>query len=850
MTDGPETHLAHDNQLHDRLLANVRLLPSGTSLRFAVLVVMIIASTGSIYGHLALLVQPSLDAAFRQCVSAPEVPAPAASGPRIGASGNRALDCGLPYAPTIAFWSLLGIVLVAMVSLILYAAAPWWIVRSIRQWTPLGKGDGGQWLRRPRWLPAGVQKHHPYLSNVAIRIDELADRYGLRRDIDVMFLIDWTRPWTSDAQTFGTRRRAYIRLDAGLVLRFSSHPDHFTAVLLHELAHVSNRDNRPTYLTFAAWRAFAAVVLAPYLILSVEPRLISALRQWRPQDLRPEMPEAHVLAAATILAVVVYLSRLAVARVRETHADVLAGCHDPDRTLRAILQQAKPRRAPTLLRYHPRPDQRLAALDDPKRLYAADPLAMFGAGLALGLFAVNLNYGVSIVSLSSWLGDQATSGRLRETLAGHGRTVDGLGIPLALLGPTTVLTLAMISWLAAVTAWRTALAGMTGRANPLRRSVWHLVLPLVCGMVLGEPLSVIYADAGTLGVFDTTLGRQITDVAASVTVLTIIVAALFVWARECAAVWLPVVRGGLLRMCAITAAVGTLGGFSVFLTWFTVHNTAALTEFHLPAALPHTLAGWPAAKLILGSYASPDFLPAMPFNAVLIALPCLMVAVAAVRRPRTAPPSWLPTESADLDPVIRSRRPRVGVGRAIVVGLIAAVLTLELGLVLVELLRTVVGERNVISANTVGGVVYLGKALMLVIALGAAIAACIAARARGEARFSVGLLAAFVTVSVATLVAPFIHFIGTCEAISHGCITEEVYGTTYGGMAAMTPVNAAIFAVPLLLIGGLLTGTLRSSSVHPQPPVGTVHRFGIVSSLSLMMASLAIGSWVFIQYYL
>src|SRR5258705_11090935 len=85
----------------------------------------------------------------------------------------------------------------------------------------------------------------------------------------------------------------------------------FRAVLLHELAHIRNGDLNKTYFAVATWYAFMAVALAPFL-LAMSRDFLSA-QIWR----------------ALALVLLVYLSRTAVLRVRETYAAVCAADWDP-----------------------------------------------------------------------------------------------------------------------------------------------------------------------------------------------------------------------------------------------------------------------------------------------------------------------------------------------------------------------------------------------------------------------------------------------------------------------------------------------------------------------------------------
>lgn len=57
-------------------------------------------------------------------------------------------------------------------------------------------------------------------------------------------------------------------------VRYDTDPSAFRAVMLHELAHLRNRDVDKTYFTIGIWRAFVVVALIPFLILNLHPVLL------------------------------------------------------------------------------------------------------------------------------------------------------------------------------------------------------------------------------------------------------------------------------------------------------------------------------------------------------------------------------------------------------------------------------------------------------------------------------------------------------------------------------------------------------------------------------------------------
>src|SRR2546430_7465398 len=108
----------------------------------------------------------------------------------------------------------------------------------------------------------------------------------------------------------------------------------------------------------------------------------------------------------------------------------------------------------------------------------------------------------------------------------------------------TALTLVIVCWLASVSGWRAAVCAPGGRYRAEGLGAGAL---LAVGMVVGEPLSVIYANAGTWGVWAKTLGYRIGDVAGSAPVTLLLALRRYGGAPECAVAWRHGLRGSPRR---------------------------------------------------------------------------------------------------------------------------------------------------------------------------------------------------------------------------------------------------------------------------------------------------------------
>ncbi len=151
----------------------------------------------------------------------------------------------------------------------------------------------------------------------------------------------------------------------------SAAPAAFEAVILHELAHIKNRDIDQTYLALAIWRAFVVAALLPLAVRLIVTRVLG-----EPQLLIWRM---------AVLALIVYSLRNAILRSREFDADARAANRPRDRAGYGAGEPAGPHRAPGLvpgLEASVRPGTRRGAA-------GPAPLYRFGFwdGLAVGLVA-------------------------------------------------------------------------------------------------------------------------------------------------------------------------------------------------------------------------------------------------------------------------------------------------------------------------------------------------------------------------------------------------------------------------------------------------------------------------------
>ncbi|GAB1331581.1 M48 family metalloprotease [Streptomyces sennicomposti] len=182
------------------------------------------------------------------------------------------------------------------------------------------------------------------------------------------------------AVVFGRTRRPVVCLDGGLLSVRRSDPERFRAVLLHEFAHIANRDVTLTYLTVALWRVFLGLVLLPYLLC-----LGYVVYGVMAGGGVPRLGRPAVLAV--VMVVLLYLARSDALRSREIYADLTAvrwGADPRGWSVTAPPPGSTVSRAldsfTELWRTHPQWGLRQGALADPAPLFRVAVLPIFLIG--------------------------------------------------------------------------------------------------------------------------------------------------------------------------------------------------------------------------------------------------------------------------------------------------------------------------------------------------------------------------------------------------------------------------------------------------------------------------------------
>jgi Zn-dependent protease with chaperone function len=769
-------------------------VPSGTTIRFVALVAVLVAATAAVSGYLWQVAEPARQGPVADCLTN-LVHGPLGSLLTRSEQGSSAmhlalLDCLQPVQGSLNLAALFGVALLAAGTALDYALMPWWLRTA---------GIAG---RRGRLVP--VDAEHDFAVQAGA-LATLVERAGLDPSVRVTFLAD-VKTTATQARTFGGRRHAYVRLDFGLLRqidRDETSPGwlRFNDVVLHELAHVRNRDNVSTALTLAAWRTFTTLLLPGYLVALI----ISGGT--------PDPPDAHTLFVLCFLIALVGLSVRAVLRTREFQADATAEfikrTHEGTVLFEAF-QAPQPstdgpwpgkveRAVKPLLRLHPDEAERRAMLGTPDKLYRPDAWALLAAGIAVSLVGGAIGPAVFSAVAGSGMGglllivgDTGGNGSLLPGMIGY--------------GPSAAVAALLVSGLLCAVAWRWSrlrqLRPQTGRSR--RERLWPFAAPvaaLATGMTAGLLLGFDDAVAGTWGLGDTSVPREVAVVAGEALLAALICAALLAWAGECAPAWSRATRrGAAAPRWTFTAAVlaGAVASVPMFYAWALSSASTLSMDFAVgPTVGEQRLIGsWPLVHLVFLHPGALGVYDDVPGGAAAFSAACL-VAIAGTWWWRSARPANLFAIAAT--------------------GVLSGGIACGLGFLMLITVRTIVGAPAVLHG---GGYAldYLDRALAILTALVAAAGATALAWRVPRAKLSSAVLCALIAAATATLAAPqllYIGFLGVWH-IPVNPVNDPILTGMFGHAAAAWAV-VATFAGYGVLRGVELLRPVRLPAPDPAP---------------------------------
>ena len=522
------------------------MLPVSTSFRFPLLIAAVAASSFFVYEgiYLATPGGSALVSLLVRCQSRWLAQRPA--GPVAAASAaHHAMVCSLGARRVEAWWGLLGVGVLIVVASAIFAAQPWWC----------------RWRRQLEDL-AGAKD-----ADLVARLEGVRRRAGTG---PVVWLLQPLETRLS-AFAFGRPGRRFVAVSGGAAVAAVRKPAAFDAVILHELAHIENRDIDQAYMALAVWRAFVVAALLPAALLLAFSRVLGGPQQ--------------VIWRMAVLALIVYALRNAVLRSREFDADARARLLDPATGLGSVLAglpARSGRRAWHLGWMHPRGEERAAALADPA------PLHRFGFwdGLAIGLVAA---LGASAVREIVTLLTATTGVRYI--------------VPAIILGALAGPGLAVAMWRRQL--WEASPGVVKGWAGGLGLGLGLALGPVIAPTSYTPALAPDHPSVAAVGVLAVWAG-----------VVTLIFVPLPVWIGHWASAWqqragtaesrVPA-RGGLVAAAAAAWAIMASGLYLLLDNFTFIEWSSAAAEWHqLPASIRGAAitaisegAGWVVVMLVV-----------------------------------------------------------------------------------------------------------------------------------------------------------------------------------------------------------------------------------------------------------
>jgi len=201
----------------------------------------------------------------------------------------------------------------------------------------------------------------------------------------------------TSGQVFGFQRNYMIRLDGGLRIWRRIRPGRFRAIVLHELAHITNGDVWRSYFAEALWKAMIILSIAPVMLnlfYSFGLGLIATFQGSGILDtiaaLFNRLPFVLSLTLQTVLLLgVIGTIRARLLQKREVYADWQAAVWGSADSLKDIFQEgAEKEKKPSdlyMFRLHPTSTERLEILNRPGHLFQLSWYLPFIVGFLLAL---------------------------------------------------------------------------------------------------------------------------------------------------------------------------------------------------------------------------------------------------------------------------------------------------------------------------------------------------------------------------------------------------------------------------------------------------------------------------------
>ena len=197
---------------------------------------------------------------------------------------------------------------------------------------------------------------------------------------------------------FDYRPHPAIALDGsprGLRLQLRKAPESVHAIVLHEAAHIANQDVERSYFAQALWTAVVPLTVIPLLawVLVTGLGSIAGLARQGQSALEPLALMLLTAARVAVMLGIIGLVRAQLLRTRELYADARAASWGARNGLLRNLGKAaasETRSRANAWNLHPPARERIAAIEDPQRLFQLSWVIPFVTGFLLALVMTGL----------------------------------------------------------------------------------------------------------------------------------------------------------------------------------------------------------------------------------------------------------------------------------------------------------------------------------------------------------------------------------------------------------------------------------------------------------------------------
>ncbi|MGW7254919.1 M48 family metalloprotease [Streptomyces sp. NPDC054834] len=334
-------------------------LPSGVKFRFVLAVTALVGTMVFVHNLVYFTFSPDRDRAitvYRQCAAAP---AEQGSGADALSSTHAFLTCIAPYEREKAWWILAGILSLAVTATAIYLLTPRFLIDRAKM--------------------ESLSPYNPDHAWLLGQLYALCREAGLRQPPEFLVTGPDPRYRTVDARAFGRHGRRRVALFQGTIASYGKAPHRSRAVVLHELAHLRNKDTGIFYFTVALVLAFVPTGLLPLAVALIG---------------TPAEGVFSVAWRALALVLLVWVTCASVLRAREYGADVRAASWGVGQGLLETVCKGTGERAPWWRRgplaWHPPPTQRAAEIGSPREMFRLGFAECFASGLAVSVAANGL----------------------------------------------------------------------------------------------------------------------------------------------------------------------------------------------------------------------------------------------------------------------------------------------------------------------------------------------------------------------------------------------------------------------------------------------------------------------------